>query len=297
MSLVLQKSSFSRTQYHNAYIMSLSEINVLEESFEYQGIQLYWDKISRVETTSDRPKTSPLIILHGWGASKKVMRPLAQMLGHHRDCYVLDLAGFGKSEEPQTAWSVDDYADSVVAWVHHLELSECDLIAHSYGGRISLKLLSRSWGSRIQKVIITGGAGMKPKRSPRYYYRRYLAKTLKAPFALLPEPLKTKGLERLRSTELWKSLGSSDYSVLSGVMRETFVRSVSEYLEYTLPKITHDVLLIWGEEDEATPVYQGKRIEQGITGAALVIMDGCGHYAFLDKPKQFLAIAEAYLKP
>ena len=80
-------------------------------------------------------------------------------------------------------------------------------------------------------------------------------------------------------------------------MRETFVRSVSEYLEYTLPKITHDVLLIWGEQDEATPVYQGKRIEQGISGAALVIMDGCGHYAFLDKPKQFVAIAEAYLKP
>ncbi len=277
--------------------MSLSEIIVSEHSFDYQGIRLYWDQVSRAEATTDGSQKNPIIILHGWGASKKVMRPLAQMLAHHRDCYVLDLAGFGNSEEPKQAWCVDDYVDSVIAWAEHLHLVEFDLLAHSYGGRISLKLLSRSWGSRVQKVIITGGAGMKPRRSLRYYYRKYLAKTLKAPFALLPEPLKTKGLERLRATDLWKSLGSSDYSALSGVMRETFVRSVTEFLESSLPKITHEMLLIWGEQDEATPVYQGKRIEAGIPGAALVIIDGCGHYAFLDKPKQFVAIAEAYLSP
>ena len=40
-----------------------------------------------------------------------------------------------------------------------------------------------------------------------------------------------------------------------------------------------------------------KEWKRGLAEAALVVMDGCGHYAFLDKPKQFVAIAEAYLKP
>jgi len=95
---------------------------------------------------------------------------------------------------------------------------------------------------------------------------------------------------------LWKSLGSSDYSKLSGVMRETFVKSVSEYLESSLPNIPHETLLLWGRNDDATPVYQGQRIEKGIERAALVIIEDAGHYAFLDKPKQFAAIAEVFFK-
>ncbi len=80
-------------------------------------------------------------------------------------------------------------------------------------------------------------------------------------------------------------------------MRETFVLSVEEYLEPTLPNISHSVLLLWGKNDDATPLYQAKRMEKGISEAALVVMNDCGHYAFLDKPKQFAVIAEAYLKP
>jgi pimeloyl-ACP methyl ester carboxylesterase len=95
---------------------------------------------------------------------------------------------------------------------------------------------------------------------------------------------------------LWKSLGSSDYSKLSGVMRETFVKSVSEYLESSLPNIPHEVLLLWGRNDDATPVYQGQRIEKGIENAALVIIEDAGHYAFLDKLKQFARIAVAFFK-
>ena len=144
--------------------------------------------------------------------------------------------------------------------------------------------------------MITGGAGMKPKRSLKFYYKKYLAKTLKAPFLLLPDSLKDIALNKLRSTSLWKSLGSSEYSQLSGVMRETFVKSVTEYLEGCLPKISHEILLLWGRTDDATPVYQGERIEKGIKNSALVVIEEAGHYAFLDKPKQFTSIAEAFLK-
>ena len=79
-------------------------------------------------------------------------------------------------------------------------------------------------------------------------------------------------------------------------MRETFVKSVTEYLERYLPQVPHEVLLLWGRNDDSTPVYQGERIEQGIKNAALVIIEDAGHYAFLDKPKQFAAIADAFLK-
>ncbi len=239
----------------------------------------------------------PLIILHGWGSSCRVLEPAAQHLAHIRKSYLLDLPGFGMSPEPPEAWSIDDYADMAEDFINSLDEDKVDVLVHSFGGRITLKLLARqSINSRIDKVLITGGAGMKPKRKISYYLKKYFAKSLKLPFLMLPGSFRTGALAWLRQTSLWKSLGSADYSKLSGVMRGTFVKSVTEHLDPLLPGINHEILLLWGEKDEATPLYQARRMEAGLKNSALVVIDDAGHYAFLDKPKQFAAIAEAFFR-
>lgn len=239
----------------------------------------------------------PLILLHGWGTDSTVLSPLAFTLADMRTCYLVDLPGFGSTPPPDSPWAIDDYADLIEAMITNLGKGEVDLLAHSFGGRITLKLLSRpETASDINKVLITGGAGLKPKRKPVFYFKKYLAKTLKAPLYILPHTQRDRALTRLRKTALWKSLGSSDYQALQGVMRETFVKSVSEYLDPLLPLISHDILLLWGEDDEATPLYQGQRMEKGLKKGSLVVIENAGHYAFLDKPKQFTAITRAYYK-
>lgn len=237
----------------------------------------------------------PLILIHGWGSNSSVLKPLARSLAVIRTCHLLDLPGFGQSPEPDRPFSVDDYTDLVSAWIDSLGETPIDLLVHSFGGRIALKLLSRPEGTqRFDKVLITGGAGLTPKRTFGYYRKRVVATLLKAPLKLLPPTLRQIASDRLRQTRLWKSLGSSDYNKLSGVMRETFVRSVTEPLEETLPKIAQEALLVWGTEDRATPLDQGRRMEKGIRNAVLIPVEGAGHYAFLDRPKQFSAIATAY---
>ncbi len=113
---------------------------------------------------------------------------------------------------------------------------------------------------------------------------------------ILPSSLREKALTWLRQTSAWKALGSSDYSKLSGVMRQTFVKTVTEYLEKSLPEIPHEVLLLWGKNDEAAPLYQAERMEKGIDNAALVVIDHAGHYAFLDRPSHFASVAKAFFK-
>lgn len=239
----------------------------------------------------------PMVILHGWGSNSEVMMPLADQLKQTRTCYLIDLPGFGNTPEPEHPWNVDDYANLVQQFIQDQGLGTVDMLVHSFGGRIALKLCARQEGGQlIDKVLITGGAGMKPRRGFDYYLRKYTAKALKAPFLILPPPLRQKALEKLRKTAVWKALGSSDYSKLSGVMRETFVRTVSEYLEPCLPKISHEVLLLWGENDGAAPLYQARRMEKGIQNAALVVIDHAGHYAFLDRPSHFASITKAFLK-
>lgn len=237
-----------------------------------------------------------LLILHGWGANSGVMAYMGLKLSSKHTCYILDLPGFGMSEEPKEAWSVSDYADLMEAFINELSLAPVDILGHSFGGRIILKLAPRDkQHALINKIVITGGAGMKPKRGVKFYLRKYTAKLLKMPALLLPGSLRERFLGALRKTRFWKMLGSSEYAQLQGVMRETFVKTVTEYLEPELPRIPHEVLLIWGSEDEATPLYQGRRLEKGLPNATLTVIKGGGHYAFLDKPAKFNIIAEDFL--
>ncbi len=241
----------------------------------------------------------PLLILHGWGSNSAVMLPVAEQVKSIRTAYLIDLPGFGHSPEPNQAWSIDDYADAVEEFADTVfEGQPFDLLAHSFGARISLKLLTRdSISDRIEKVVFTGAAGLKPKLRASYYLRLYTAKLLKLPFFLLPSKLRESGLNRLRNTAAWKKLGSSDYRQLTGVMRETFVKTVTEYLDDLLPEIEHEILLVWGKNDSSTPLDQAKRFEKGLKKNALVLIDEAGHYAFLDKPTHFGAIIKAYYEP
>jgi len=254
--------------------------------FHYGGLSVH------VETLGEG---KPLLFLHGWGVSGKVMRPLAASLKVNRTIYLIDLPGFGQTPSPPFPWRIDDYADLVAAFIRHLNVGSVDILAHSFGGRRTLKLCSRPADSPLVKsILITGGAGMKPRRKPTFYIKKYTAKTLKAPLQLLPQPLRDAALGKLRGTALWKALGSSDYQTLQGVMREVFVKTVSEYLEPCLPQIPQSTLLLWGLNDDSTPLYQAERMRDGMPNAALVTIEGAGHFAFLDQPHKFKAIAEAF---
>lgn len=208
-----------------------------QHAYTYRDRQVAWYRTG---------EGKPLLVLHGWGSSSEVMMPLARSLGDLRTCWLLDLPGFGNSPEPAEPWSLDDYAGLVRRFMEDHDLLPADLLVHSFGGRIALKLMASGFGrSHIDKVLITGGAGMKPRRSLSWYLKTLTAKTLKAPFLLLPGGPRERALDWLRGTSAWKALGSGDYRKASGVMRETFVRTVTEYQDGLLEKIPHEVLLIW----------------------------------------------------
>ena len=259
--------------------------SITRHSWEFEGIEVHYDK------TGSGP---PLLILHGWGSSAQVMLPLAKSLADRYTCYVPDLPGFGRTAAPPEPWSVDDYSRLTQAFISYLG-GHADILAHSFGGRIMLKLMASEHACMVGRALITGGAGLKPKRTWNYYFRLYTAKTLKAPFRLLPGRLREQGLAWLRGTALWKALGSSDYRRLDETMRQTFINVVNEHLDDQLPQINKEVLLLWGEDDTAAPMDQARRMEKGIEGAALVTIEHAGHYAFLDQPGQFYAIARAFL--
>lgn len=96
----------------------------------------------------------------------------------------------------------------------------------------------------------------------------------------------------------WKSRqGSADYRNATPMMRKCLVMAVNEDLTPLLERIKQDTLLIWGDLDTATPLGDGKLMEEKIPSSGLAVLKGTGHFSFLEQPGTFRNIMRAYFQP
>jgi pimeloyl-ACP methyl ester carboxylesterase len=231
----------------------------------------------------------PVLLLHGWGCSSETMQPVFNHLAADFHVYNFDLPGFGMSPEPPSAWDTNDYAALLENFIHEKCGKPPILIAHSFGGRLSLRLAAKGIP---HKMILTGCAGLKAHRGPDYYAKVY---TYKAAKGFLSLPGLSGKKEELLNKARSKS-GSTDYRQASEVMRAVFVKTVNEDQTANLPKITAPTILFWGEKDTATPLVDGQLMEKKMRDAALIVKNGGTHYAFLEFLPEFLAITDSFLK-
>ncbi len=163
------------------------------------------------------------------------------------------------------------------------------LVGHSFGGRVAILYASRN---KADKVVLVDAAGIKPKRSLKYYLKVYSFKAGKRFWELLLGKEKAGArIDAMRARQ-----GSSDYAGASPMMRSILSKVVNEDLTDRLPLISAPTLLIWGETDTATPLADAKKMAKLIPDAGLVSFPGCGHYSFLDNPVQFRAVLSSFLK-
>ncbi len=235
---------------------------------------------------------TPLLIVHGWGCEGEVYRGIIDFLSPFYKVVVPDLPGFGKSEEPVVPYSVGDYVKFIKDFCVELGLNEVIILGHSLGGRIVIKALSGGdFPIKVNRVILTGAAGKKPKKSLKAKAKTRIYKVGKAILSLsLMTKLFPNALENYRSKN-----GSADYLAASSIMRQTLVKIVNEDLKPLLPDVKAEVLLVWGENDDAAPLSDGKIMEQMMPNAGLAVIPNAGHYAFLDKKTQFNNILKSYL--
>ncbi len=246
-------------------------------------------KVEYLDSGSDKPT---VLFLHGWGAPVSSYRVLTDYLAQHFRVVAPDLPGFGGSEEPPAAWCVDDYADFILDFAQALALREVILMCHSFGGRISIKLLARdTLPFTVKKAVFIDAAGIRPKRGAKYYFKVYSFKLMKklAGVTLIAKVCPSL-VERVK-----KRSGSADYRNASERMRQVMVRCIEEDLTALLPAIRVSTLLIWGELDTATPLSDGQKMEKAIPDAGLVTLKGAGHFSFAERWGQCSRVLDSFL--
>jgi len=204
-----------------------------------------------------------LLILHGWGSNKEIMKQaFGSTLTGFKHIY-LDMPGFGKSANEIILTTVD-YANIVRLFLDALGVDATIAMGHSFGGKVATLL-------HTPCLVLLSSAGV-------VTVKPWSVKIKIATFKLL-KPL---GMKKIRALFV-----APDAQGVSHEMYETFKNVVNEDFESQFAKSKSKALCFWGKEDSATPLYTGEKIAGLIENSQFYPLEG-DHFFFL-KHKDFIA--------
>jgi len=249
---------------------------VITDTIAVGGVKLRY----RIQGQGD-----PVLLLHGWGCSIEVFDPVARALAPSFKAITIDFPGHGQSSLPPHAWHVSDFLDNTLQFMDALGLEKPHLVAHSFGGRVSIKMAAEQ-PHRAGRIVLTASAGVPTHASLKLSLRKGLGKLagkLQSTARGIPgaDPFVTK-----INRALLPKLASRDYNA-AGPLRETLVHVINEDLTGWLPRIQSPVLLLWGANDTETPLASGETMASLIPNSELVVFPNAGHFPFVDEANKF----------
>ena len=219
-----------------------------------------------------------IVLLHGWGQNIEMMEPIAKKMKGDYRITIIDLPGFGLSNEPDSVYSVYDYVEFLHEFFREMGIKKPILIGHSFGGRLSIIYASKY---ETERIVLLGSPCV------RHEYKSFKQSLLKF--------LKKLKIFNPIVNLMKKHTGSVDYRNASPMMRDILVKTVNEDLSECAKKIECEALLIWGENDSAVPVSQAKELDELLSKSKLIILPGT-HYCYLENIDKVGSLINEFIK-
>lgn len=214
-----------------------------------------------------------LLLLHGWGGNADSWAPISQYF--RRDYQVLTPEF---ACPPATVYTLDDYVRDLEQYLQAHQVTRCAVVAHSFGARL-VAVLNAKRPDLFSKIVITGGAGLRPRFSGWRWLKIRWFKLRRQLFG------RTDG-------------GSAEYRALDNNGQATFRNLINRDLAPEITHITAPLLLINGDRDTATPLYLAKRwrkLAKNAKSCRLQIYHGHGHFAYLESRARFIKDVAEFL--
>ena len=235
-----------------------------------------------------------LVLVHGWACHLGFWREQVETLAAHARLILIDLPGHGRSDKPQTAYTLDFFAKAVLTILQKEQVEKATFIGHSMGaaaicrvvhqapekvaGLVSVDgLLCRPPGSPAEGLALVGGFG-----SP--HYREHAAGIISTFF---PFP----GTEVLRAEITAEMLQTPQHVMLGGML----ALLSPDQPDWALPHVAAPVLVINGPRPWWTPAFESY-VRSLSTQSEYRLMDGVSHFPMLEKPAEFNALLTNWLR-
>jgi pimeloyl-ACP methyl ester carboxylesterase len=269
----------------SACASSAEPVGPAHEFIDVRGARLH------VETVGHG---SPIVFLHGglhhfdnsFARQRGDFAPTHTVIG-------IDQRGHGHSPDDARPFSYDEMAEDTAAVIRHLALGPVDVVGHSDGGNVALKL-ARAHPELVRRVVVSG-ANLGPGLPPDELQRR-LDWSPEQLAAFLPK-LEQRLPPGMRGDyEAVTPEGAAHWEILLAKSYRLWLTPVVISAS-DLKAIQAPVLVIAGDKDFAT-VEETAAIYRGLSNAQLFIVPGAGHGTFSDRPELVdLAIREFLEKP
>ncbi|MFT4063845.1 acetoin dehydrogenase dihydrolipoyllysine-residue acetyltransferase subunit [Paraburkholderia sp.] len=219
---------------------------------------------------------TPAVLIHGFGGDLNNWLFNHADLAAHRAVWALDLPGHGESGKAVGSGSIDELADSVIAFLDDRGIERAHLVGHSMGGAVSMAVAAKA-PERVASLALIAGAGLGEEINREYIEgfvegssRNALKPHLVKLFAdgslvtrqLVEDIVKYKRLEGVN--DALRKIAASAFE--GGVQRRVY----RDRLDTLAPR----TLVIWGAQDQIIPAAHA----QGLPGEVRAhVIDGKGH--------------------
>lgn len=219
----------------------------------------------------------PLIFLHGRGQTHKSFDCIIKDFPDH-PIVVPDFPWFGSSHTPFAAWTVQEYAKNLAAFLKALEIKKASFIIHSFGGRVVIDLYHLQ-SIQIEKIIFIASWGYRPPITVKG--KIFLAIKKITDLLWLTKLMYNTPIENY----VQLVFASRDYAYARGIMKDIVKLAVN----YDQSKMLHTVqvpsLLIRWEKDEETPIADAHFFHKEIQASQLAIHPEGSHFVFQEYPE------------
>lgn len=234
-----------------------------------------------------------LIFLHGWGGCWQSWFPILERLKNDFNILAIDLPGFG-DQEINKALTLDDYVNFVVKTIKDKKIIDPILIGHSFGGAIVSKIAAKKI-IPLKKIILVDAAPIRYQLTSK---QKIISSITKPTKKILSLPILNRLYTPLQKF-LYKSLKLEDsgyFGQTNPLIKKTFSNVIREDLTNILPNIKVPTLIIWGENDTATPLSAGRKIQQLISKSKLIVYPNSSHFSYLENQDLFVQDVKKFIK-
>lgn len=254
------------------------------------GIRLGYEEAGR---TSDLP----VLFIHGFPHNRGLWTPQLSGLAGHARCIAVDLRGFGESSVAPP-YSMDQYADDIVALMDRLRLGEAVICGLSMGGYVAMAMWRRH-KERIRALVLADTRAGSDSEEGREK-RRAMAQLARerGPSAVADAMITGMVGKHTRENAphvvdmVHRMLTSANVAGLVGALE-----ALRERPDSTLALSTIDVLtlILVGADDVLTPVADSQAMHRAIYGSRLEVLAHAGHVSNVERPAAFNHLVAEFL--
>lgn len=269
---------------------SCKRADIQSNNFNFEGHNIHYKEIGE--------GTENLVFLHGWGCDKNAWKNQEIHFKNKAKLILIDLAGFGQSSKDFKAYTIDLFAESTIALLKHLNLTQYHLIGHSLGHPIA-KRIAESQPKSVESITIVDGVYFDFPKDP--IEKENYEKALNGFTSMFSGEQRTQNIQSFVNSLFIESSPADvrNYTDTTMLKVSTFVGSntmqnlIDEDV-WKKNKIECRTLAVYANIPEL-PENNDSILRCWYPNLEYHKMDSVGHFLMMEKPVQFNALLEEYI--